>query len=84
MFSKEELDNMTADQVHAAFKMYCAGASADDTRAAALGKAQPPKERQNTNEENRNQAMDIIRNRASARKAATEAAKTALSRYFRQ
>ena len=82
--TKEKLMKMSPEAVHAGYRVWLSGGSEAEVDAAVLGKAQPPKERQNTNEENRNQAMDIIRNRASARKAATEAAKTALSRYFRQ
>ena len=35
MFSKEEINKMSAAQVHDAFRAYCSGASVDEVRAAA-------------------------------------------------
>ena len=78
MFSKEEINKMSAAQVHDAFRAYCSGASVDEVRAAALGAEPIPAESQV------NPALSFIHRRAEARTATTEAAKTALNRYFRQ
>ena len=73
VFTKSEVDGLTAEQTHEAFRMLCDGASVDTIRATILGEKKEEPKPSMTQQQCQDKAMELARKMAESNAAAQRA-----------